>query len=185
MKEQETRNEALYRFFTKWLTNAFTDIQLFDRSIVLYIADILSRFARSENLHDIRRLPHSKLETVVNMLLEAEVRNNPSEPEFDPFTERDIRKHIADYTLFMTGIFREYIQNIGILDMYLFKGSESYRKVYEFDSALAQRQAPIFSLLHKKFDEYSGGINYMKKVYFDYKMPTNFPQEIIRSFYVN
>lgn len=178
------RNQGLYRFFTRWLTNAFTDVQLFDRSVVLYIADLLSRFARSENLHFIRRLPDKNLETVVEMLLEAEIRSRPSEPEFDPFCERDIRKHVADYALFMTGIFREYVQRIGILDLYFKKGSESYRKVYEFDASLAQKHAAIFRQLYDKFEQYSGGINYMKKVYFDYKMPEGLPKDLLLSFYI-
>lgn len=184
-REREENNEALKRFFTKWLTIAFSDIQMFDRQIVLYIAEVLSRFARSENLYRIKRLPHLRPQTVVEMLLEAEIRSRPSEPEFDPFDERDIRKHLADFALFMTGIFREYIQRIGVLDLYMREGSESYRKVYEFDSLLAQPQAHIFNQLGHKFEMYSGGINYMRKVYFDNKMPPGIPPHILKAFYLS
>ncbi len=182
-RSHQESNEILVQFFRHWLTAAFTDIQIFHRETVQYIAETLSRFTRTEKMHYIKRRPELNLKSVVDMLLEAECSSVPSEPEFDPFGERDIRKNVADYTLFMTGIFREHVEFLGIMDFYLQEGSKSYRQVYEFDKNLCQPQAGVFQQLHYKFEEYSGGINYMKKVYFDAKMPVGMPPELIRSFY--
>lgn len=183
--EKKDRNDLLNNFFTRWLTAAFSDIQIFERNSVLYIAEILSRFANSDMLHRIQKLPHLKSNTVVEMLIQAEDRSRPSEPGFDPFGERNIRKNVADYTLFMTGIFREHIEKHGILDFYFCEGRNSYKHVYEFDRNLAQPQAAIFDQLHTNFEQYSSGINYMKKVYFDAKMPTGVPQEILKTIVLN
>ncbi len=185
MEKKPQNQESLRRFFLRWLTTAFSDVQIFDRNVVLYIAEVLTRFARSENLHRIKRFPTLRPMTVVEMLIEAETRSRPSEPEFDPFGERDIRKHLADYALFMTGIFREYIEKLGILDLYFREGSESYQKVYEFDAVLAQPTAELFHQLGDRFEVYSGGINYMRKVYFDNKMPVGIPPHILRSIFLD
>lgn len=184
-REKKDRNELLSKFFTRWLTAAFSDVQIFERSAVLYIAEILSHFANSEKLHKIQNMPQLKPNSVVEMLLQAEERSLPSESGFDPFGERNIRKHVADYTLFMTGIFREHIEGNGFLDFYLHEGRSSYKQVYEFDKSLSQPQAAIFDQLHTNFEEYSGGINYMKKVYFDSKMPAGTPADILKTIYLN
>jgi len=178
-------NEMLTRFFTRWLTEAFSDVQIFDRNAVLYIAEILGHFANSEMLHKIQNLPHLKSNTIVEMLIQARGKNQPSEPGFDPFGERNIRKHVADYALFMTGICREYIEKSGILDFYFYEGRNSYKQVFEFDKSISQPQAGIFEKLHTNFEQYSSGINYMKKVYFDAKMPVNTPRDILKTIYLN
>lgn len=184
-RENKDPNEMLTSFFTRWLTEAFSDVQIFDRNAVLYIAEILGHFANSEILHKIQNLPQLKSNTIVEMLIQAEDKSQPSEPGFDPFGERNIRKHVADYTLFMTGIFREYIEKIGILDLYFHEGRNSYKQVYEFDKSISKPKAGIFEQLHTNFEQYSSGINYMKKVYFDAKMPVNTPRDILKTIYLN
>ncbi len=184
-REKEDRNEMLTKFFTRWLTEAFSDVQIFDRNAVLYIAEILGHFANSEMLNKIQNLPQLKSNTIVEMLIQAKDKSQPSGPGFDPFGERNIRKHVADYTLFMTGIFREYIEKIGILDFYFYEGRNSYKQVYEFDKSISKPQADIFEQLHTNFEQYSSGINYMKKVYLDAKMPANTPRDILKTIYLN
>jgi hypothetical protein len=56
--------------------------------------------------------------------------------------EREVRKHIGDYTLFLTGIFPEYVARLprrglrldSMID-YVQAGKESYRIVAAFDPA--------------------------------------------------
>jgi len=158
---EEIAPESLKRFFRKWVRVAFGDLGLADEGIQIYVSDMLARFARTENLYRIRNL-----HTVVEMLLEAEHYAHPGEPLFSPFQEREIRKHVADYTLFMTGIFREYVQRLGLMDLYIREGEKSYRDVYEFDRMLSRPEWVIFKTLFESFEHVSGALDYMKKVYF-------------------
>lgn len=183
MSTDSEQHPNLELFFDRWLTAAFKDIQIFEQTAVNYISTVLTRFAMAEKLYQVERLPELQPKSVVDMLLEAEARSRPSEREFDPFSERELRKHVADYILFMTGIFREYVNDLGILDFYFQEGRKSYRQVYEFDKSLSQPHAGVFMKLHANFERYSGGINYMKKVYFDEKMPQGTPPIILKQIY--
>lgn len=183
MSKNSEKHPNLEPFFDRWLTAAFKDIQIFEQTAVNYISTVLTRFAKAEKLLQVERLPELQPKSVVDMLLGAEMRSRPSEKEFDPFGERDLRKHIADYILFMTGIFREHVLGLGILEFYFQEGRKSYRHVYEFDRSLSQPQAGVFMKLHSNFERYSGGINYMKKVYFDEKMPPGTPPIILKHIY--
>jgi len=159
---EEVSIPALKAFFHRLTRRSFGDLYLADEAVVDYISGMLARFARTENLYRIKRLRGKKLETVVEMLLEAEIM----ERNFDIFEEREIRKHIGDYTLFMTGIFREYVERVGIMDYYLREGERSYWSVYEFDRVFLGPNPALFKELSSRFELYSGALNYMKKVYF-------------------
>ena len=72
-----------------------------DADVNEYIAGLLVDFAHVDNLYRIRNARGKRLEDVAEMLIES----NPllDAPSF--FYERQVRKHIGDYTLFLTGLF--------------------------------------------------------------------------------
>lgn len=164
--DKEVSLSSLKSFFLKLTRRSFGDLFLLDEAIIDYISDVLTRFARTDNLYRIKRLPNTRLETVVEMLIAAEHFANVHEEDFDPFQEREIRKHVGDYTLFMTGIFREYVERIGILDFYLQEGAQSYRAVSDFDRIFLKPHPALFEELANRFETYSGALDYMRKVYF-------------------
>ncbi len=165
-EEFPARYEGLYRFFRRWTGAAFSDLGLADRELLDYVAGVLTRFARTENLYRIRDLRGQRLTSLVEMLLEAEEHARVGEPRFDPFRERDLRKHIGDFTLFMTGIFRDYVQRLGVMELYTREGERSYYSVYEFDSALSVPGSELFRRLFECFERVAGALDYMRKVYF-------------------
>lgn len=174
-------NPALFSFFQKYLKAALTDLDLYDSDLVDYIAAVATRFARTERLFALKDLSGKRLTTVVEMLLEAEEHSHVSFDRFNPGKERQIRQHIGDYTLFMTGLFREYIQNLGVMDLYFEKGKESYRAVSELEEMAHGRSYPLFNLLARRFEHLSGGMDYMKKVYFTRGLGYNWLDELLRN----
>ncbi len=163
----ERRNQTgLYRFFRKWTGVAFEDLGLRSRQIAEYVSDLLTRFARTENIYRIRDLRGRRLTTIVDMLLEAEETGHVGEPGFDPFREREIRKHVGDFALFMTGIFRDYVEQLGVMSLYTREGERSYYEVYEFDSSLSVPGSELFKQLFQEFERVSGALDYMRRVYF-------------------
>lgn len=152
----------LNRFFDWLIRRAFQDLRIKEPTVARYVADLLARFARAENLYKIRDLQGRRLETVVEMLLEATMM---AELGPDLEKEREIYKHTGDYILFMSGIFREYVEKNGFLGYYLQEGERAYQVVFDMDVKL-QRPAYLFLELARRFEFYSGALHYMKKAFF-------------------
>jgi hypothetical protein len=80
-----------------------------------------------------------------------------------------VRKHIGDYTLFLTGLFPEYVTKLNrkpfrmdsLID-YLKAGKESYRVVAAFDQFEYRDVAPLFRKLSEKFELCVYGLNLIK-----------------------
>ena len=152
----------LHRFFEWLIRRSFQDLSIQEPTVAHYISDLLTGFARSENLYKIKSLHGKKLETVVELLLEAE---RMEELGSDLEKEREIYKHTGDYILFMSGIFREYVEKNAFLRYYLEEGERAYQTVFEMDLKL-YRPAYVFLELARRFEFYSGAVHYMKKTFF-------------------
>ncbi|MFQ5842523.1 MAG: hypothetical protein ACE5I8_08810 [Thermodesulfobacteriota bacterium] len=133
-----------------------------DTEIADYIALLLANFARTENLYRIRDFRGRGLETAVEMLLEANL--SWYSEHWD--REKEIRKHIGDYVLFMAGIFREWVEKQSFLDLYLEEGTRAYRAVSQYERASYRPGSRLYSELSKDFEFYVGALNYMKKTFF-------------------
>lgn len=162
----QNRLQLLYRFFLEKLQRTFRDLQLPAGAVLSYLADRLTFFARTDHLYRIQGLPAWQLETVVETLLALETARRDS-PDFSDREEILVRRHVGDFTMFMTGIFRQYVERLGILDFYMREGTRSYARV----AALVDRpaHAELFRNLSHGFEHYSGALNYMRKVYFYYE----------------
>jgi len=173
-------NPILYKFCHRNLQQVFKDLSLSGSTIQDYIAYVLTHFARTSNLFRIKQLSNFNLETVVEALVELEEQHRSDDP-ISVSDEMLVRKHIGDFTLFMSGIFREYVQRIGVLDFYLLEGSRSYHLVFDFVRNQRPEFAPIFHQLSQGFEHYSGALDYMKKVYFYYPELDDFINQTIRN----
>jgi hypothetical protein len=80
--------------------------------------------------------------------------------------ERAFRKHVGDFTLFMSGVFRRFIERNGLLDSYFEAGSRSYAHLSRIDEALSRDDFKTFEELSRGFERYSGAIDYMRKCFF-------------------
>src|SRR5262245_48345223 len=101
-----------------------------DRDIARYVAEVLLRFTHVDNLYRIRNAKGRRLESVAEML----IASNPLLEGRSFLYEREVRKHVGDYTMFLAGLFPEYVARLprqrlaldSMLD-YLKSGKESYR----------------------------------------------------------
>src|SRR2546426_9983765 len=128
--------------------------QIRDSQISEYVAGVLTDFTHVDNLYRIRSARGKRLEDVGEMLIES----NPLLEGRSFLYEREVRKHIGDYTLFLAGLFPEYVARLprqrlaldSMLD-YLKAGKESYRIVASFDEFEFREQAPLFRRLADQF----------------------------------
>ena len=98
----ELRGEALRRFFAGLTEFAFhTRLGVADPPLVDYIAELLSRFVRSDELYPVRSPRGQRLVQVADMLVEARQRQG--------IARRQVHRHIGDFTLFWTGVYPEVV----------------------------------------------------------------------------
>ena len=161
--EKRTPDNKLRGFFGDIVRGSFWQLGLNDSTVAGYVADVLTEFARADNLYKIRAEGGHKVDSVVGMLSQ---QPDPSGEETDLLRERSLRKYVGDYALFMSGIFRSHVEGNGFLDYYIAEGSRSYWTVSELDLSLYRTGYFLFQELSKKFEYYSGALDYARKAYF-------------------
>jgi hypothetical protein len=161
--EKQSSDNKLREFFIGAVRQSFWQLGIYDATVVGYVADVLTDFARTDRLYRLRSRAGRKIESVVEMLSQE-----PPAPanEDQLLRERETRKYVGDYALFMSGIFRNYVEGRGFLDYYIKEGSRSYWTVSELDVSLYRTGFILFQELSKKFEHYSGALDYTRKAYF-------------------
>ena len=134
------QNGLLPRFFESVTRQAFGDLAIDDAPALRYLTELLTRFVRTEALRTLRELPGRRLDTVADSLLAIQHVWDWQAPGFNPGTERVLRRQIGDYTLFMTGIFRDHVDGLAVTGYYEHEGRRAYRFVAE--AARAGGRAP-------------------------------------------
>ncbi len=137
-----------------------------DPQIVAYVAHLMTEFCDAEQLFKIRDAAGRNLTDVGEMLIESDPVFGPA-PSFD--RERQVRKHIGDYTLFFTGMFPESINHFRLrrnrmenfVD-WMKAGKESYYIVSKFDVFEYTKVAPLFATLSKNFEQCVFALNRVK-----------------------
>ncbi len=142
------------------------EIGIRDPQVVSYVAHLLSEFCDAEQLLKIRNAAGKPLDDVGEMLIESDPIYGPA-PSFD--RERQVRKHIGDFTLFYAGMFPESInhyrlrrQRVENFVDWVKAGKESYYIVSKFEDFEYAKVAPLFAQLSQRFEQCVHGLNLVK-----------------------
>jgi hypothetical protein len=138
-----------------------------DREAAEYVSGVLTDFTHVDHVYRIRDARGQRLEDVADMLIES----NPllHARSFD--REREVRRHIGDYTLFFTGLFPESVAALprrrplsaDVFVDYVRAGKESYAVVAAFDVGTHARQARLFRRLSDQFERCVFALNGVKR----------------------
>ena len=126
-----------------------------DPDVTDYLVDLLLRFTHVDTIYRIRDTQGRRLEEVADMLVEAEARQaNP---------QREVYRHIGDFTLFWTGLFPESLpsRSAGRKDQlldYCEQGKRSYYIASTFDEEPFHEEAPVLRRLSDQFELFSVGL---------------------------
>ncbi len=163
-----SEDRSLRRFFSELLwRHFFADLRLEEPRIAKYVSSVLSDFARTDNLFRIRDAQGHRLEDVGEML----IASNPLLEASSLERERAVRKHVGDYTLFMTGLFPESVARArrakslrleAFVD-FVRAGKESYAIVSSFNQSEYRNEAPLFRRLSDEFERCVFGLNLVKQ----------------------
>ena len=165
--ESFVSRQTLASLFDELVERSFEGaLHMSDREVIAYVAELLTRFTLVENLYAIRDATGKTLEDVGEML----IASNPllDAPSFE--FEREVRKHIGDFTLFFAGLFPEAIsrwrqrrERLDALIDYIRTGKESYYIVSEFNQFEYKSSAPFFKKMSEEFERCVFGLNLVKR----------------------
>ena len=160
-------SHPLRSFFREVVEEHFgAEIGLRDPEVCAYVSNMLTEFCEVATLHGLQSTKGKPLTDVGEMLLEADPVYGPA-PSFD--RERQVRKHIGDFTLFFAGMFPESInkyrlrrERLEAFVDWVKAGKESYYIVSQFDQFEYARVAPLFGKLSREFEACVYGLNRVK-----------------------
>ncbi len=172
METRVPEHHPLRQLFGTLAEKAFTEkLGWPDFNVSAYVSKLLVDFTRTDQLHRIKNAAGERVEAVVDLLYESEVTH-----EAGSFgREREVHRHIGDFTLFMAGLFPEYLTRIKTADLiyhkdflvdYIKTGKRSYRIVAEFGlepgAATEQPPPPLFRKLSENFELCVVGLGFIR-----------------------
>jgi hypothetical protein len=160
-------SHPLRQFFTEMVGRHYAEeIGIRDPQLIAYVAHLLTEFCDAEQLFKVHDAANRPIDDVGGMLLESDPVYGPA-PSFD--RERQVRKHIGDFTLFFTGMFPESLNHYRLRRQrmenfvdWMKAGKESYYIVSKFEHFEYTKVAPLFARLSSHFEQCVYGLNQVK-----------------------
>src|SRR5438093_467974 len=153
------RDSALLSFFLPLTRCTCAELGVGDDTIAAYLAEVMAEFARTDRLYHLRAPGGARLESVVEML-------GLGPPTPGPAGTRAFHRYVGDFALFMSGLFRSFVERGGYLGYYLAEGARAYART----SALAEGEPRAGRVLYRelsvRFEYYAGALDYLRKVRF-------------------
>jgi hypothetical protein len=159
-------SSPLQRFFQEVVERNYGEVGVRSSEVHAYVANLLAEFCEVETLYKIKSADGRALSDLGEMLLESDPVYGPA-ASFD--RERQVRKHIGDYSLFFTGMFPEGLNHYrlrrqrmeGLVD-FVKAGKESYYIVSKFEHFEYAKVAPLFRNMAQEFERLVYGLNQVK-----------------------
>lgn len=158
----------LRRLFTALTEKSFIErLGWPDERVMTYVSNMLVDFTHVDRLYKIRNQHNQPVETVVELLFESEVMLEARSLD----RERDVHRHIGDYTLFMAGLFPEYLRRLksagliyhkDFLVDYVKTGKRSYGIVARLGLSTAEGDPPLFQKLSENFELCVTGLGFVR-----------------------
>ena len=155
---------SLYQFFRHQVNHGFHRHGISQPATADYVSDILVRFAHTRRLYALQSAAGQPLEYIVDMLEEWRLAQGGENNSRSLVRERFILRYLGEYTLFMSGLFRDRLRRRGELGYYLAHGSSAYWHCADFEVNPRQRQ--VYSHLHQEFGRISNTLDDMRRVQF-------------------
>jgi len=139
-----------------------------DFNVTDYLSNLLVEFSHIDHLHQIKNQQGESVETVVELLYETESLPDSSPQE----RERELHRHIGDLTLFLMGLFPEYLALIkargeiyhkDYLVDYVKAGKRSYGIVATIEYGESPQHQALFQKLSTNFELCVTGLGFVRQ----------------------
>ena len=154
---------SLYQFFHRQVQHAFGARGLGEPETVDYVSDVLTRFAHTSALYALHDTDGTPLEYIAQMLLERQKAEGEGGAR-DRSRQATITRHVGEYSLFMSGLFRERLQKAGRLNYYLDHGRSAYWQ--SADMEINPKRSQVFRRLYFELERVSRTLDYIRRVQF-------------------
>jgi hypothetical protein len=165
MKRDVNGEHELRQYFAEVLHESLSvRLGLGDDDVERYLSDLMVDFLHSDGIYALRDETGRRIDAVVDMVVEGDVRLNADSFE----REREVHKHIGDFLLFWSGVFPEFLKRLkspGSRDHLLDpvrQGKMSYYVASTFDYGDYAAEAPVFRKLSGEFEAYIYGLSLMR-----------------------
>jgi hypothetical protein len=130
-----------------------------DPPLIDYISGILTRFLHSDDIYRLRNGEGRPIQEVGEMIREAE--QLPAEGK----TRREVHRHIADFTLYWTGLYPESVQRARsgwTRDLFV-SYCETGKRCYLIASQCDGEQSILLRRLSSEFELCAYGLHHVRK----------------------
>jgi hypothetical protein len=157
-----SETHPLRQLFGALVDGAFLNtVGCYDSEVSGYLANILTDFTHVCRIYKVKNLAGKPLTEVADMLVEADVRLNAM--SFN--REREVHKHIGDFTLFWTGLYPDALPTLQsqcrhdhLLD-YIEQGKSSYAIAASHDYGAYRQEAKVLKRISDNFEVCLYGLN--------------------------
>jgi len=167
METRISEHHPLRRLFGALTEKRFVEtLGWTDLNVTGYVSNLLVEFAHIDRLYKIRNQRGKRLDTVVALLYESEVLLEAQSLD----REQEVHRHIGDFTLFMAGLFPEYLKRLKSASMiyhqdflvdYVKTGKRSYGIVARCGTG-ADDRVPLFRKLSDNFELCVAGLGFVR-----------------------
>lgn len=161
----DLQQQPLRQFFEKLVVECYgARMGIEDPEISGYITNLLTDFSRVDRLYSIHGASGNPLREISAMA----VASDPVHGTAASFgEERELRKHIGDYALFLTGMYPDSSHNArrgqgNSFAELVDTGKESYYIVSQFDLFEFAAEAPFFARMAERFEDCMQGLNLVR-----------------------
>ncbi len=152
---------TIRRFFSGITEYAFQiELGVADPDLTNYLSEMLTRFVRCDRLTTVRDAEGKPVESVVDMLCEAQNRVGSA--------RREVHRQIGDYTLFWAGLYPESLERRkksldkdALID-YCSQGKRAYWIASTIDPGDESEDASILSKLSAEFELCAYGLRQVR-----------------------
>lgn len=161
-----SENHPLRQLFQKLVVQIFAGpLGLRDARLLRYVADLLTDFAHIDHIYRLRNMRGKRLEEVAEMLMEGSILLNATSFQ----REREVHKHIGDFTLFWTGVYPEALRFFRaptrrdhLID-YVQQGKKSYYVASTFQAPAYRDEWLVLRQLSEEFEVCSFGLGLVRQ----------------------
>jgi hypothetical protein len=168
MESRISEHHPLRRLFCVLTEKSFTEkLGWPDLNVTQYVSNLLVEFTHMDRVFAIRNERGEPLDTVADLLYQSEVLLEAQSME----REWEVHRHIGDFTLFMAGLFPEYLRRLksagliyhkDFLIDYVKTGKRSYGIVAQFPPKSSDDEGPLFRKLSDNFELCVTGLGFVR-----------------------
>ena len=160
---------TLYQFFRHQLQHGFHVHGFTEPCTVDYISEVLTRFSQTRRLYPVFDAEGRPLERIVDFLATSRLTQDCNSGTMNYTQGKFIIRHIGEYALFMSGIFRERLEAHGQLNYFLAHGRSAFWRSADYESDKRRRE--VYRRLYYHFEPISNILDYVRRVQFPLTVP--------------